>query len=87
MLTKVLHRKRPSLIPLVDRALLDWYRPVTGERTATAAWPALLHALRGDLTANEVVLGRMSEALEDEIATVVSKLRLVDIAIWMGGAQ
>ena len=87
LLTKVLARKRPALIPLVDRALLDWYRPVTGERSAAAAWPALLQALRADLSRNGDDFERMSVALADETGTNVSPLRLLDIVIWMGGAR
>lgn len=36
LLTKVLHRKRPLLIPLVDRHVLDWYRPI-GDRARVRA--------------------------------------------------
>ena len=45
----MLHRKRPRLLPLFDRAVVDWYRPVTGQRAAATAWAPLLAALREDL--------------------------------------
>ena len=48
ILSKVAHHKRPRLVPLFDRAIVDWYRPVTGQRGA-AAWPALVRAMHSDL--------------------------------------
>lgn len=87
LLTKVLHRKRPQLIPLVDREVLDWYRPITGERSASGAWPGLLDAMRADVTANHAELVRMGDALMAATAVRVSALRLIDIALWMGSAR
>lgn len=88
LLTKVLHRKRPELIPLVDRHLLDWYRPVTGERSARAAWPDLLRALRDDLGGlNALLLAMMGVELEKQTGRQTSHLRLLDISIWMGGRR
>lgn len=86
LLTKVLHRKRPGLVPLVDAHVLDWYRPVTGERSARRAWPGLLRALRTDLQGqNALRLAIMNIELEKHLGRPVSHLRLVDIALWMGG--
>lgn len=85
LLTKVLHRKRPKLIPLVDRHVVDWYRPVTGERSATAAWPALLGAIREDLDLpNVIFLHAMAAAVEEATFERLSTLRVIDIIIWMG---
>ena len=85
LLTKVLHRKRPQLIPLVDRHILDWYRPVTGERSAAAAWSPLLRAMRSDLGGlNALLLAMMNVQLEDELGRSLGHLRLLDISIWMG---
>lgn len=89
LLTKVLHRKRPALIPLLDRHVLDWYRAATGERTAKAAWPLLLPILREDLgnrgigAQNALLLAIMNVELEKELPRPITHLRLVDIAIWM----
>lgn len=86
LLTKVLHRKRPALIPLVDRELLDWYRPVTRARSAVAAWPHLLDALRSDLGGqNGLLLAILNSYLERQLGRRLSHVRLADIAIWMGG--
>jgi len=85
LLSKVLHRKRPKLIPLVDRHVLDWYRPVTGERTAVAAWRPLLKALREDVGDNAAVLSALERDLHSELVSTPSPLRLVDISLWMVG--
>ncbi len=87
LLSKVLHRKRPELIPLVDRHVIDRYRPITGERAAQAAWQPLLRQLRIDLEKNQAPLDRMSKALEVELERCVSHLRLLDIAVWMDGRK
>lgn len=88
LLTKVLHRKRPALIPLVDRHILDWYRPITGERSAALAWPSLLRALRQDLFGqNALRLVLIGVELEKELGRSLTPLRLVDIAIWMGSRR
>ena len=86
LLSKVLHRKRPQLIPLVDRHVLDWYRPVTGERTAVAAWRPLVEALRDDVGGdNAAVLSALERDLRSELVALPSPLRLVDISLWMVG--
>ena len=85
LLSKVLHRKRPALIPLVDRHILDWYRPVTGERTAAAAWPGLVRALKADLGGeNALLLAILNVELENRLERPLTHLRLADIAVWMG---
>lgn len=86
LLTKVLHRKRPALIPMVDREVLDWYRPVTRERAAMPAWAPLLRAMRQDLeTPNATVINAMATELGQRLGRPITPLRAVDIAIWMGG--
>lgn len=82
LLAKVLHRKRPHLVPLVDRDVLDHYRPVTGVRSATAAWRPLLDVIAGDLDRNAEPLNAMASALDDELGTALSPLRLLDLALW-----
>jgi hypothetical protein len=88
LLSKVLHRKRPSLIPLLDRHIIDWYRPVTGERSATLAWARIIRAIQQDLIddVNES-LTEIADALRPELASPPSVIRLIDIAIWMGAQQ
>jgi hypothetical protein len=87
IVSKVTHRKRPRLIPLFDRAIVDWYRMVTRVR-GEAAWPALMQAMNADLAMNEnrTFLADVRDELGEEVSgPVPSDLRLVDIAIWMDG--
>lgn len=94
LLSKVLHRKRPLLLPLVDRHLLDWYRPVTGERTAAQAWEPLVRTMRDEQRDDEsrLFMSILLQGLEEELwpradaenRPRLSWLRAVDIAIWMG---
>jgi len=90
LLTKVLHRKRPAFVPLLDRHLIDRYRPLTGERRAVEAWPKVLRCLRDDLAAPEdrvalaTAAGEISEAASrGGCVATISVLRYVDIAVWM----
>jgi hypothetical protein len=83
LLTKVLHRKRPHVVPLVDRHVVDRYRPITGERKPIAAWPALLDAMVVDLERNTDALAAIRTELWNELGVDVSALRICDIAIWM----
>lgn len=76
LLSKVLHRKRPKLIPLLDRTLTGWYRRQLSTQGA-AAWAELVHALAEDLRGNA-----------DELAPLrsiapLTDLRIADIVIWM----
>lgn len=86
LLTKVLHRLRPALIPLAERPIVDWYRPVTGIRAISAAWPSLIDALRSDLSAQPGITALADqislELTAAGIAGRLSALRLIDIAIW-----
>jgi hypothetical protein len=94
LLSKVLHRKRPHLIPLLDRHIIDWYRPLTGKRAAAEAWPPLVRSLRSeelDLERRHLMstaLNRIEDALwpamDREDRPGLSWIRAIDIAIWMG---
>ena len=76
LLTKVLHRKRPALIPMLDRSLVDWYRHHLNARGA-AAWPELVRALAADLRLNEDALRSL------RLIAPLTDLRIADISIWM----
>jgi hypothetical protein len=89
LLSKVAHRKRPRLVPLFDRAISDWYRPVTGIR-GVAGWGKLVGALQQDLDEgnNRQVLADLHFELAGELETTLpSALRLADIAIWMSSVR
>lgn len=87
LISKVLHRKRPLLIPLLDRHVVDRYRPITGERRPHLAWPALLPAMREDLERNRTYLGQSTAEIARLTGVDVSPLRALDIAIWMEGRR
>ena len=76
LLSKVLHRKRPGIIPILDRAPLDWYRRQLDGRGA-AAWPQYIRLLAGDLQRNATTLEKISQDVP------LTPLRIADIAIWM----
>ena len=76
LLSKVLHRKRPKLIPLLDRTLTGWYRRQLSSQSA-AAWPELVRALAEDLRGN-------ADAFSDlRSIAPLTDLRIGDIVIWM----
>ncbi len=84
LLTKVLHRKRPDLVPLLDRHVVDRYRPLTGERQPAKAWSALIDRLVEDLDLNSETLSAISNEVSSETGVALTALRVCDIAIWMG---
>jgi hypothetical protein len=87
LLTKVLHRKRPWLIPMLDREIIDWYRPITGKRRAVDAWEPLLRLLADDLETNRNMLAEPRAVLSLLHGVSVTDLRTVDIVIWMAGQR
>lgn len=85
ILSKVLHAKRPRLIPILDRTLTDWYRPISSRR-GESAWQDCVRLLHSDLAApsNRTILRAIRSELGVELgAAVPSELRIADIAIWM----
>lgn len=87
LLTKVLHRKRPWLIPMIDREVIDLYRPLTGQRRAAEAWAPLLRHLADDLQTNRDALAELRFVLLMTHGLLVTDLRTADIVIWMGGQR
>lgn len=92
--TKVLHRKRPHSVPLLDRHVIDWYRPVTHKRAATEAWGPLIETMGEEEQDDErrllfaIAAGGLESELWPDLAVDdrprMSWLRIADIAIWMG---
>ena len=85
ILSKVLHAKRPRLIPILDRTLTDWYRPISSRR-GESAWQDCVRLLHDDLAApyNRTILRAIRSELGVELGAVApSELRIADIAIWM----
>jgi hypothetical protein len=93
LLSKVLHRKRPHLVPLLDRHVVDWYRPITRRRAMADAWPAIVQAMRDEQKNPEwrFVTAMALQPIEQDLQQAagpddcprLSLLRAVDIAIWM----
>lgn len=93
LLSKVLHRKRPHLVPPVDRHTVDWYRPVTSQRSVGDAWPHLVRAMHEEGADDRrrlllaIALGPIQSLLwgdpDPSPVPLMSRLRAVDIAIWM----
>jgi hypothetical protein len=85
ILSKVLHAKRPRLIPILDRTLTDGYRPISSRR-GESAWRDCVRLLHGDLAAlhNRTILRAIRSELRVDLGvTAPSELRIADIAIWM----
>lgn len=86
LLTKVLHRLRPRLLPIDDRAVSRRYARAAGT-TGRLPFDALVAALRDDLrdpdnaAALDGTGGRLAADLAP--APVPTPLRLLDIAVWM----
>lgn len=87
LLTKVLQRVRPLLVPIADQHLVDWYRRYTGEGDPVVAWPTLLSGIRNDLhyRTTWLALAMFGARLDSELDHVPSTLRRVDILIRMDG--
>jgi len=89
--TKVLHRKRRLLIPMLDSVLIDAYRRVgvavsgaalqDGRRAAAAVMP-VLEAFSNDLRAAWDPLTRLGESLR-EASYPLTTLRILETLIWI----
>jgi hypothetical protein len=81
--TKILHRKRPTFVPIFDREIHRFYfgvRPVIGayKQTPRALWPVL----QADLRANRPWLTRLAATKRTPDDRPLSLLRAADIVIW-----
>jgi len=89
IVSKVTHHKRPRLVPLFDRAIVDWYRPVTRVR-GEASWPQLVVGIKADLGlgTNRRFLADLKVELDENLeGPTPSGLRLLDIGVWMSGRE
>lgn len=85
--TKVLHRKRRSLVPMLDSVVIRYYLPEgpfaafeDKRRAADAALPALA-AFRADLQASLAPLTDICRALGAE-GFAVTPLRVLELLVW-----
>ncbi len=86
MLAKVLHRKRPDLVPIYDSRIFEAYTaPGVLPRTLDRSWQEFMRLLctqmREDLIAEHDAFNELQLAAEEAGASV-SKLRILDILVW-----
>jgi hypothetical protein len=79
--TKVLHRKRPMLVPIFDTRMAKFYGTHRGH-----PWK-LWEPLRRDLLANHAWLTQLAGANRTPDGRPLTALRVLDIVIWEHGAQ
>ncbi|HVE73697.1 MAG TPA: DUF6308 family protein [Mycobacteriales bacterium] len=83
ILSKVLHRKRPDLVPLYDSRIFESYTaPGAIPRSVHRSWHEfmglLLHAMRADLQAEAEAFAELVQVADG----AVTELRILDILIW-----
>lgn len=88
ILSKVLHRKRPDLVPLYDSRI---YAAYTAEgaihRDSQREWrefmAILLRHMRDDLQSEAAALATLQEVARAERGAELTTLRILDILVWM----
>jgi hypothetical protein len=91
IVSKVLHRKRPDLVPLYDSRIFEAYTaPGALARSTDRSWQqfmALLCAqMRADLQAEAAAFDEL-ERLAAEHERPVTRLRILDILVWRTAAS
>jgi hypothetical protein len=86
IVSKVLHRKRPDLVPLYDSRIFQAYTaPGAVLRSTERSWQTFMALLcmqmRADLRAEEKAFAEL-EALAAEHEAPVTRLRILDILVW-----
>jgi len=77
--TKILHRKRPNLVPIVDSRMHAFYG------TGRLGYAALFACIHDDLMENGPSLDALREPYLMGNGQQMSQLRALDIIVWMGG--
>lgn len=78
--TKVLHKKRPLLIPIVDSVIAGFYdvdRPTD----------LIFDPFRDDLLRNRAILAHLASVVTAAAGLEVSSLRALELSIWLTSAQ
>jgi hypothetical protein len=83
ILSKVLHRKRPDLVPLYDSRIFESYTaPGAIERAAHRSWREFMGLLclqmRDDLRAEAAAFDRLDAVCE----SAVTRVRALDVLVW-----
>jgi hypothetical protein len=86
IVSKVLHRKRPDLVPLYDSRIFEAYTaPGAIPRTTARSWQQFMALLclqmRADLRAEAEAFDQL-EQLAAEHDAPVTQLRILDILVW-----
>jgi hypothetical protein len=86
IVSKVLHRKRPDLVPIYDSRIFEAYTaPGVLPRTLDRSWQEFMRLLctqmREDLRAESTSFSELQLAAE-EVGAPISKLRILDILVW-----
>ncbi|MGZ6827639.1 MAG: DUF6308 family protein, partial [Mycobacteriales bacterium] len=86
IVSKVLHRKRPDLVPIYDSRIFEAYTaPGVLPRTLDRAWQEFMRLLctqmRADLQAEHDAFTEL-QLLAEEAGSPVTKLRILDILVW-----
>lgn len=86
IVSKVLHRKRPDLVPIYDSRIFEAYTaPGVLPRTLDRSWQEFMRMLctqmRADLQAEHDAFTQL-QMLAEEAEAPVTKLRILDILVW-----
>lgn len=86
ILSKVLHRKRPDLVPLYDSRIFESYTaPGALERSTHRTWEEFMALLCGQMRAD---LQAEAEAFDElvgvagDAGALLTRLRILDILVW-----
>lgn len=88
-ITKILHKKRPSLIPILDDVVQKYLVSIDGEMPASplaARAVALTHSYKRELDSQHATLACVKEALASR-GIALSICRLLDLYIWAYSGQ
>ncbi|MCW2606893.1 MAG: hypothetical protein JWO60_1586 [Frankiales bacterium] len=86
IVSKVLHRKRPDLVPLYDSRIFESYTaPGALLRTQDRGWQefmgALVRQMRDDLRGEEAAFAEL-ERLAADAGAPLTRLRILDVLVW-----
>lgn len=91
LIGKVLHRKRPALVPLFDSRIREFYRSEAvvqsagGRRSWREYMELLIPAMRDDLASHAVEFQQLA-TLVPAAGPPLTALRLLDVVVWMSAA-
>jgi hypothetical protein len=75
-ITKMLHRKRPELVPIFDSKVAAFYGETA--RKPSLLWPKLQH----DLRESHDLLAHLADGVMTPDGRQISLLRVLDIVVW-----